>query len=285
MVESIYDLETRATSLARKYAAYLDDEENKRKRERPTDAFETLYQQMEDLVDDLVQKAEAVQSERNRAVVAQCNAEIRRGKASLRGYFPKLHKLARKKPKLAAKNGGVGGSLDGSLRQASEIMEDRMERLAELQRRVDAISDGVSMAAPQDPKGKGLAGLDVRIDHLQSHEGRDASYFQRTETSTAFRDEYERHKQQTDADLDDISLGLNALKEIAGSMGEELHKQEDLVDVMESKADTANAEVRTVNAKLKSTLTQLRSSRNLCMDITLICVVLGIAAYIYSWFS
>ena len=50
-------------------------------------------------------------------------------------------------------------------------------------------------------------------------------------------------------------------------------------------ADTANAEVRTVNAKLKSTLTQLRSSRNLCMDITLICVVLGIAAYIYSWFS
>jgi len=51
-------------------------------------------------------------------------------------------------------------------------------------------------------------------------EARDASYFQRTETSTAFRDEYERHKQQTDADLDDISLGLNALKEIAGSMGE-----------------------------------------------------------------
>jgi len=47
-----------------------------------------------------------------------------------------------------------------------------MERLAELQRRVDAISDGVSMAAPQDPKGKGLAGLDVRIDHLQSHGAR-----------------------------------------------------------------------------------------------------------------
>jgi hypothetical protein len=154
-------------------------------------------------------------------------------------------------------------------------MDDRMERLTQLERRVDAISDGVSMAAPKDPKGKGLAGLDVRIDHLRSHgahllalltlalhthtpvesvvpfgtagrsplfasairdssdpercgrhgvygyaEGRDASYFQRTETSTAFRDEYERHKQQTDADLDDISLGLNALKEIAGSMGE-----------------------------------------------------------------
>ena len=58
-----------------------------------------------------------------------------------------------------------------------------------------------------------------------------------------------------------------------------------MVDVMESKADTANAELRTVNAKLKTTLTALRSSRNLCMDITLICVVLGIAAYIYSWFS
>jgi hypothetical protein len=43
------------------------------------------------------QKAEAVQSERNRAVVAQCNAEIRRGKASLRLDFPKLLKLAKKK--------------------------------------------------------------------------------------------------------------------------------------------------------------------------------------------
>lgn len=62
-----------------------------------------------------------MQSERNRAVVAQCNAEIRRGKASLRGDFPKLHKLARKKPKLAAKNGGVGGSLDGSLRQVRRL--------------------------------------------------------------------------------------------------------------------------------------------------------------------
>jgi hypothetical protein len=66
-------------------------------------------------------QAEAVQSERNRAVVAQSNAEIRRGKASLRGDFPKLHKLARKKPKLAAKNGGLGGSLEGSLRQVRTL--------------------------------------------------------------------------------------------------------------------------------------------------------------------
>jgi SYP7 family syntaxin len=39
-------------------------------------------------------------------------------------------------------------------------------------------------------------------------------------------------------------------------------------------------EVRTGNTKLKTTLTALRSSRNLCMDITLICMVLGIAAYL-----
>jgi hypothetical protein len=34
---------------------------------------------------------------------------------------------------------------------------------------VEAISDGVSMAAPQDRKGKALMGLDVRIDNLGSH--------------------------------------------------------------------------------------------------------------------
>lgn len=55
---------------------------------------------------------------------------------------------------------------------------------------------------------------------VSAAEGRDASYYQRTEHSTAFRQEYDASKQQTDAALDDISLGLSALKEIAGGMGE-----------------------------------------------------------------
>lgn len=50
---------------------------------------------------------------------------------------------------------------------------------------------------------------------------------------------------------------------------QELNKQSDLVEVMETKLDQNNADIRTVNAKLKHTLTsvcaQIRSQRVLCV--------------------
>ncbi|GMP85094.1 hypothetical protein CsSME_00038388 [Camellia sinensis var. sinensis] len=38
----------------------------------------------------------------------------------------------------------------------------------------------------------------------------------------------------------------------------------------------------TTNVRLKDTVNQLRSSRNFCIDIILLCIILGIAAYIYK---
>ncbi len=44
-----------------------------------------------------LQKSQDAQSEKNRAVVATLNAEVRRSKAALKAEIPKLEKLAAKK--------------------------------------------------------------------------------------------------------------------------------------------------------------------------------------------
>jgi len=275
MTVSIYDLETRATALANKYSQY--SEQKPLKQERPDDAFELQYQQLEDLVDSLSQKAEDVHTISSRAVVAQLNAEIRRGKAQLRQELPKIHKLARKKNKPKPQGEASGSSsLNGSLRQSKclspEELEDRYQRLADLELRMEAIHDGISMQVP-DRKGKapvGIQDLEIRIDGLtEDGRGRDKSYYEQTETSKAFRGEFELAKIRQDKDLDDISRGVTQLKHIADDMGQELNKQSDLVEVMETKLDQNNADIRTVNAKLKHTLTsvcaQIRSQRVLCV--------------------
>ncbi|OIW03935.1 hypothetical protein TanjilG_30211 [Lupinus angustifolius] len=70
-----------------------------------------------------------------------------------------------------------------------------------------------------------------------------------------------------DSGLDIISEGLDTLKNLAHDMNE---------------VDRATADLKNTNVRLKKTLTELRSSRNFCIDIILLCVLLGIVMYIYN---
>ncbi|OAY83761.1 Syntaxin-71 [Ananas comosus] len=80
----------------------------------------------------------------------------------------------------------------------------------------------------------------------------------------------------------DSTSGLDTLKNMAHDMNEELDRQVPLVDEIETKVDRANADLKNTNVRLKETVTQLRSSRNFCIDIILLCIILGIAAYLYN---
>jgi len=62
-----------------------------------TDAFAALLTNCESVLDELLEKAAGVKSEKSRAAVATLNAEVRRGKNYLRGEVPKLRKLAKAK--------------------------------------------------------------------------------------------------------------------------------------------------------------------------------------------
>ncbi|KAG8387702.1 hypothetical protein BUALT_Bualt02G0048700 [Buddleja alternifolia] len=88
--------------------------------------------------------------------------------------------------------------------------------------------------------------------------------------------------QKKDQGLDVISDGLDTLKNLAKDMNEELDRQVPLVDEIDTKVDKATSDMRSTNIRLKDTLFRVRSSRNFCIDIILLCIVLGIAAYLYK---
>ncbi|XWS73721.1 hypothetical protein CRYUN_Cryun02cG0152700 [Craigia yunnanensis] len=82
-----------------------------------------------------------------------------------------------------------------------------------------------------------------------------------------------------DEGLDIISEGLDTLKNIALDMNEEIDRQVPLMDEIDTKA---TSDIQRTNVRLKKTVTQIRSSRNFCIDIILLCVILGIASYLYK---
>ncbi|EXB98552.1 hypothetical protein L484_014394 [Morus notabilis] len=67
--------------------------------------------------------------------------------------------------------------------------------------------------------------------------------------------------------LDFISEGLDALKNLAHDMNE---------------VDKVTSDIKNTNVRLKQTLNQVRSSRNFCIDIILLCIILGIVSYLYK---
>ncbi|KAJ0021372.1 hypothetical protein Pint_32199 [Pistacia integerrima] len=85
-----------------------------------------------------------------------------------------------------------------------------------------------------------------------------------------------------DQGLDIISEGLDTLKNLADDMNEELDRQVPLIDEIDTKVDKTTADLKNTNVRLKKTLHQVRSSRNVCIDIIFLCVLLGIVSYIYK---
>ncbi|CAA7023035.1 unnamed protein product [Microthlaspi erraticum] len=85
-----------------------------------------------------------------------------------------------------------------------------------------------------------------------------------------------------DKGLDFIAEGLDTLKNMVQDINEELDRQEPLMDEIDTKIDKAATDLKSTNVRLKDTVTKLRSSRNFCIDIILLCIVLGIAAFIYN---
>lgn len=65
----------------------------------------------------------------------------------------------------------------------------------------------------------------------------------------------------------------------------QVDRQNPVIDDIENQMDKVTGQLKTNNAKLKGLVTKMRSSRNFCVDVILICIILAIAAYIYSMFK
>ncbi|KAL3536287.1 hypothetical protein ACH5RR_004748 [Cinchona calisaya] len=260
---SVIEILTRVDAICNKYDRY-DIDKQKDANISGDDAFANLYAAVESDIEAALQKAETASNEKNRASAVAINAEIRRTKARLLEEVPKLQRLAVKKVK------GLSG----------EELAARNDLVLALPDRIQAIPDGAA-AAPKQSGGWGasVSRTEIKFDS----DGRfDSEYFQQTDESNNFRQEYEMRKMRQDQGLEVISEGLNTLKNMAHDMNEELDRQVPLMDEIDTKVDRATSDLKNTNIRLKDTVNQLRSSRNFCIDIILLCIILGIAAYLYN---
>ncbi|GMY10376.1 syntaxin-71-like isoform X2 [Fagus crenata] len=270
---SVIDILFRVDEICKKYDKY-NIEKQRDLNAYGDDAFAHLYSSFDAEIEAALHKSEMASMENSRASAAALNAEVRRTKARLMEEVPKLRKLALKKVKGLSK----------------EDLATREDLVFALPERIQAIPDGITTAAKQT--GGWAASTSHKNIKFDSSDGKFGSdFFQQTEESSQFRQEYEMRKMKqackipdyclyvyTDQGLDMISDGLDTLKNLAQDMNEELDRQVPLVDEIDAKADRVTSDMRNANMRLKKTLTQLRSSRNFCIDIILLCVILGFSS-------
>ncbi|OVA18105.1 Target SNARE coiled-coil domain [Macleaya cordata] len=261
---SVIDILIRVDSICNKYEKY-DIQKQRDLNASGDDAFSRLCSSIDSDINAALEKSDAASNEKNRASAVAMNAEVRRTKARLIEELPNLQRLAFKKVK-------------GLTKEELAIRNDLVIALSE---RIQAIPDGATTGANKtggwasSASKKGIkfdATSDVRLDD---------EFYQQTEESNQFRQEYEMRKLKQ-ARLDVISQGLSTLKNMAHDMNEELDKQVPLIDEIDTKVDKATSDLKNTNVRLKQTLHQIRSSRNIIIDIILLCIILGIASYLYK---
>uniref|UniRef100_A0A6U0UWP2 t-SNARE coiled-coil homology domain-containing protein n=1 Tax=Polytomella parva TaxID=51329 RepID=A0A6U0UWP2_9CHLO len=268
---SLYDVISRAQHVLNKYEKY--DAPLKKKGNKDTDPFTEEYEEIEAEIEKLLEASSDVALEQNRALVAAKNAEIRRAKNVL------LNEAIQSLEKKAKKGKGVSKGL----------IEQRQEKIKVLVDRIYDVPDGMSLQANKRPTrqlgGKNNKGAAIILDNNTKKANVREGQYDHTSATQAFEKEWDVAKQRQDKRLEIIEQGVDELGEMAKSMGEELDRQAPVINDIEAQMDKVSHGLKTNNAKLKGMLESMRSSRNFCVDIVLISILLAIGGYLWATFG
>jgi hypothetical protein len=222
-----------------------------------------------------VQKSGEVSTEKNRALRASLNAELRKEKALLLEELPALQRLVR------------------TGKPTPEVEQERLERLEEAQQAVEDLGDGNQAGASLRPQRE-ISAMGASTSYSRDRpivldastlSAGDPSAYQHTAATDQFVRDVNVSQSRQDIALDNIERGLSTLKDLGGAMNEELERHDILIDEVGAKMDTVTKELQTNNMKLHGLVTQVRSSRRFFIDLILICVVLALGLYIYTMLS
>ncbi|KAJ9534099.1 hypothetical protein QJQ45_002102 [Haematococcus lacustris] len=275
---SLFDLCQRAEAVLSKYvrsSVLCDgyekyDAPEKLDKGKSDDPFMEEYAEVEEEVQKLIEASGEVALEDSRSLIAQKYAEIRRAKQVLLG--PAVEALRKKVKK------GKGVS--------KMVIADRESKINEIIDRIYAIPDGTSAGTRRPVRlgAKGSKRDPIILDNTVANKAHASGYHNHTDATQTFEKDYEMSKARQDAQLDRIAGNVDRLGDIARNMQEEVERQNPIINDIEQQMDKVTGQLKTNNAKMAGLVKQMRSSRNFCVDVILICVILAIGAYVYSMF-
>jgi len=167
-------------------------------------------------------------------------------------------------------------------------LQAEIEKVREIQQRGYVRGAGDSADVATQLNTKALAALEAKTlmesdGPARGGGGWDSNDVQLTDQQMLQVQQIEARDADFDRQLDVIGEGIQDLHEIALMQGEEVRRQNMMLDNMGRRIDAVHEKVLNVNSKMKDTLEEVgRSSDKLCVDIICVLFAVGFGAVFYQ---